>query len=224
MPRRAGLGVGQTQETAFRVPQGSIGYWTHRFVEKGVPHEAPEKRFGETVLPFTRSGRHGPRAGRRRPAPRASRPGAAARCRPSTRSAASTASPCCSTTRRPTGAILTDVLGFSEAAREGSLVRFQRRRDAVGGIVDIREAGASCPAAGRRLGAPRRLPGRGRRRAGRDGGASSPRITASHRPSRRTATTSARSTSASPAASCSRSRPTPGLCRRRAGRDARRRR
>ena len=46
------VGVGQTQETAFRVPKASIGYWTHRFVEKGVPHEAPEKRFGETVLPF----------------------------------------------------------------------------------------------------------------------------------------------------------------------------
>ena len=36
----------------FRVPEGSFGYWTHRFVEKGVRHEAPEKRFGETVLPF----------------------------------------------------------------------------------------------------------------------------------------------------------------------------
>ena len=35
------VGVGETQETAFRVPAGSIGYWTHRFVEKGVPHEAP---------------------------------------------------------------------------------------------------------------------------------------------------------------------------------------
>ena len=39
-------GVGQTFETAFRVPAGAIGAWTHRFVEKGVAHEAPEKRFG----------------------------------------------------------------------------------------------------------------------------------------------------------------------------------
>ena len=46
------VGVGQAQETAFRVPQGAIGYWAHRFVDKGVPHEAPDKRFGETVLPF----------------------------------------------------------------------------------------------------------------------------------------------------------------------------
>src|SRR4051794_40817381 len=44
------LGVGETQETVFRVPEGSIGYWAHRFVEKGVLHKAIEKRFGETVL------------------------------------------------------------------------------------------------------------------------------------------------------------------------------
>ena len=41
-PGRAGVGL--TQETAFRVPASSIGYWTHRFVEKGVTHEALERR------------------------------------------------------------------------------------------------------------------------------------------------------------------------------------
>src|SRR5262249_14217186 len=46
-------GVGQTQETTFRVPARSLGYWTHRFVEKGVSHQAPEQRFGESVLTFT---------------------------------------------------------------------------------------------------------------------------------------------------------------------------
>jgi glyoxalase family protein len=46
-------GVGLTQQTAFRIPVGSIGYWTHRFIEKSVAHEAPEKRFGEPVLSFT---------------------------------------------------------------------------------------------------------------------------------------------------------------------------
>ena len=46
------LGVGQTQETLFRVPEGAIGYWTHRFLEHGVTHQGPAKRFGETVLPF----------------------------------------------------------------------------------------------------------------------------------------------------------------------------
>jgi len=46
-------GVGQTQQTAFRVPARSLGYWTHRFIEKSIAHEALEKRFGEAVLPFT---------------------------------------------------------------------------------------------------------------------------------------------------------------------------
>src|SRR4030081_1624530 len=46
-------GVGQTQHTAFRVPARSLGYWTHRFIEKGIAHEALEKRLGESVLPFT---------------------------------------------------------------------------------------------------------------------------------------------------------------------------
>src|SRR5215217_7493349 len=46
------VGVGETQETVFRVPQSAIAYWAHRFVERGVAHEAVEKRFGETVLSF----------------------------------------------------------------------------------------------------------------------------------------------------------------------------
>ena len=49
-PGRAG--VGQAQETAFRVPEGAVGFWAHRLVEHGVRHEAPAKRFGETVLAF----------------------------------------------------------------------------------------------------------------------------------------------------------------------------
>ena len=46
------LGVGQTQETLFRVPEGAIGFWAHRFLEHGVTHQGPTKRFGETVLSF----------------------------------------------------------------------------------------------------------------------------------------------------------------------------
>src|SRR3954447_7766027 len=46
------LGIGETQETVFRVPEGAIGFWLHRFLARGVKHEAPQKRFGESVLPF----------------------------------------------------------------------------------------------------------------------------------------------------------------------------
>src|SRR5262249_30663631 len=43
-------GEGQAVETAFAIPEASVGYWVSRLVEKGVPHDAPEKRFGETVV------------------------------------------------------------------------------------------------------------------------------------------------------------------------------
>src|ERR1700741_1877546 len=46
-------GIGQTHQTAFRVPAQAFGYWTHRFIEKGVAPEAPVKRFGESVLTFS---------------------------------------------------------------------------------------------------------------------------------------------------------------------------
>jgi glyoxalase family protein len=46
------VGIGETQETAFRVPRASIGWWTHRLVETGVRHEAPVPVFGEPTLRF----------------------------------------------------------------------------------------------------------------------------------------------------------------------------
>jgi glyoxalase family protein len=49
-PGRAG--VGQAVETSFAIPEASLGWWTQRLVEKGNSHDAPEKRFGQTVLPF----------------------------------------------------------------------------------------------------------------------------------------------------------------------------
>src|SRR5215475_9770589 len=49
-PGRNGVGLAQT--TAFRVPAASIGYWMHRFVEKGVACEPLSERFGEPVLQF----------------------------------------------------------------------------------------------------------------------------------------------------------------------------
>lgn len=46
------VGLGETQETAFRVPRSSIGWWTHRLLSKGVSHEALAQVFGEPVLRF----------------------------------------------------------------------------------------------------------------------------------------------------------------------------
>jgi glyoxalase family protein len=137
---RGRLGIGETQETVFRVPEGSIGYWAHRFVDKGIAHKAIEKRFGETVLSFEDPdglrlalvavpGIEGEPAwrGGEVPAEHAIRGfhGVSLLLREAA----------------PTGAILTDVFGFSELGREGSAVRFKANGTDIGGIVDIRVAG-----------------------------------------------------------------------------------
>lgn len=134
------VGIGETQETMFRVPEGSIGYWTHRLIEQGVAHDVPQKRFAETILPFKDPdgmrlalvaipGIEGEPAwaGSDVPTEHAIRGlhgvnlllGEAA----------------------PTGAILSDVFGFSEVAREGSLVRYRVAGTDQGGIVDLHEVG-----------------------------------------------------------------------------------
>jgi glyoxalase family protein len=136
-------GVGLTQTTAFRVPARSLGFWAKRLAEAGARHEAPVERFGEAVLDLTDpDGMHlslvgvaGAEAeltwsGGQIPAEHAIRgfhgvtlmledPG-------------------------PTGAILADVLGFSNAGREGALHRF-KTDSGVGGVVDIHEARGSPP-------------------------------------------------------------------------------
>jgi glyoxalase family protein len=135
-PGRAGVGL--AQETAFRVPASSIGYWTHRFVEMGVAHEALEKRFGEPVVPFKDPdglilALVGAAAAETEPAWHTSDiptehairgfHGVTLLLEDAT----------------PTASVLTDVLGFNKAGEDGALIRF-RASEAIGGYVDIREA------------------------------------------------------------------------------------
>jgi glyoxalase family protein len=137
------IGVGQTQETAFHVPRGSIGYWTQRFIENGVAHQAPVRRFGETVLAFedpdgmplalvgvAGAGSEPAWTGAGVPAEHAIRGFHSVTLL--LRDAA------------PTGAILMDVFGLAEAGREGALVRFQTE-GGPGSIVQIRAVGDFLP-------------------------------------------------------------------------------
>lgn len=134
------LGIGEMQETVFRVPEGSVGYWMHRLVEKGVPHEVPAKRFGETVLAFkdpdgmrlaivAAPGIESEQAWSNGdiPAEHAIRGFHSASL--------------LLAKAAPTGAILTDIFGFAEVAREGAVVRYKAGDTALGGIIDLREAG-----------------------------------------------------------------------------------
>lgn len=132
-------GVGETHQTAFRVPQRSLGYWTQRFIEKGIACEALEKRFGESVLPFTDP--DGMALALVGISGAENEPGWSNGDVPAEHairgfhgvtllldSAAKTA------------AVLTDVFGFKETGREGSVIRFKAQGDAEGSIVDIYEA------------------------------------------------------------------------------------
>jgi glyoxalase family protein len=132
------LGIGQTFETAFRVPEGSIGFWTHRLVEQGVPHDAPERRFGETVLTFKDP--DGMRLALVGVAGAAAEPGWSGGAVPEEHAIRGFEGVTLLLEHaEETGAILTDVLGFEEVAREGSTVRY-RADEGLGSIVDIRTA------------------------------------------------------------------------------------
>src|SRR6516225_3820340 len=135
-PGRAGTGL--AQQTAFRVPMNSIGFWTHRLLAKGVAYEPLEKRFDEPVLSFKDPDGlslalvgvsdvegEGSWTDGAVPAEHAIRGfhGVTLMIGDST----------------GTAAILSDVLGFNEVGREGPYLRF-RAAQGVGGVVDIRAA------------------------------------------------------------------------------------
>jgi glyoxalase family protein len=136
-------GIGQAQTTAFRVPENAIGFWTHRLIEKGVKREAPTKLFGESTLVFTDADGMGLAligvAGAEAetawsdgsvPAEHAIRGFHGVTLLLDDAAA--------------TGAILTDVLGFTEAGREGAFVRY-RTTSSLGGVVTIRETPGFLP-------------------------------------------------------------------------------
>jgi glyoxalase family protein len=132
-------GVGQASQTAFRVPLRSIGYWTNRFIEKGISHQAPEKRFGETVLPF--ADQDGTALALVGIADAENEPGWTNGNIPSEHVIRGFQGVTLLLDSAPkTAAILTDVFGLKEVAREGSVIRFASAGDARGGIVDLQEA------------------------------------------------------------------------------------
>ena len=136
-------GVGLAHQTSFRVPASSIGYWTHRLIEKGVAHEDLEKRFGEPVLPFTDA--DGMSLALIGVSGASSEPAWTSNAIPmeyAIRGFHGVSLLLDDGAR--TAAILTDVLGFESAGQEGRLARYHAT-EAVGGVVDIREAKGFLP-------------------------------------------------------------------------------
>ncbi len=139
------LGVGEAQETMLRVPESAIGYWTHRLVENGVAHEAPAKRFGQTVLALKDP--DGMRLLLVAVPGLEQEPGWSGGDIPAEHAIRGFHGVSLLLDEAaPTAAILTDVLGFTEADRDGSLTRFQANGTDIGGVVDIRAAGEFLPA------------------------------------------------------------------------------
>ena len=132
-------GVGETSQTAFRVPLRSIGYWTERFIEKGISFQAPDKRFGETILPF--ADQDGMALALVGIAEAENEPGFDNHDIPSEHAIRGFHGVTLLLgSAEKTAAILTDVFDFREVAREGSVTRFVAAGDVKGSVVDIREA------------------------------------------------------------------------------------
>jgi glyoxalase family protein len=136
-------GAGELQETSFRVPLASIGFWMQRLTTYGVDRT---QRFGETVLTFRdpdgmRLAVVGVPGIEAEPA----WPVEGIPAEHALRGFHSVSLMLEKT--EATGAILSDIFGFAEAAREtDGTIRFQVPGVAVGGIVDLRGVGGFLPA------------------------------------------------------------------------------
>jgi len=133
------IGVGETQETVLRVPAGALGYWTRRLIDEGAPNRAPETRFGETVLAFKdpdgmRLALVAVPGSEAEPAWTSGQVPAEHAIRGFHSASLVVAE------AAPTGAILTDIFGFTAVRREGSLVRYKAGDTTIGGIIDLDEA------------------------------------------------------------------------------------
>jgi glyoxalase family protein len=137
--RKGRGGVGLAQQTMFRIPESAIGYWAHRFVEKGVPHEAIEKRFGQSVLAFTDpDGMSLALVGVPRAETEAAWQGSDVPSESALRGFYGVR--LLLDDRKQTAAILTNVLGFAKAGAEGPVSRFVANGSTAGGVIEIREA------------------------------------------------------------------------------------
>lgn len=139
------LGIGEAQETGYRVPKAALGYWMHRFVEKGVPHEALQQRFGETVLAFRdpdgmRLALVGIDGIEAEPAPEVEGIPAEVALR------GFHGVSLLIEDGVATGAVLTDVFGFTRHGTEGTTTRYVIPGEKLGGVVDIHAAGQFLPA------------------------------------------------------------------------------
>jgi glyoxalase family protein len=133
-------GAGLAHTTLFRVPQTALAAWSERFLNQGVRHASQRVRFDEPVLPFTDpDGMNLALVGVPGAEQEAAWADGAVPAEQAIRGFHGVS--LWQRAAAATGAVLTDVLGFKEEARESGHIRY-RANDGMGGIVDLREAPA----------------------------------------------------------------------------------
>jgi glyoxalase family protein len=132
-------GTGFTHQSAFRVPSSSLGYWAHRFIEKGVAHEALASCFDERVLAF--SDPDGLRLALVGTDDAAVAPAWSNGDIPDEHAIrAFHGATLLLESASATGDILTKVLGFARLGSEGSITRYAAEDAPFASVVDIHEA------------------------------------------------------------------------------------
>ena len=133
------LGVGETSETAFRVPKAALGYWTDRFAEHGIAYEPVAKVLGESVLRFKdHDGTNLALVGVEDDTNGFVWTNGGVAAEHAIRGFHGITLLVKDT--EPTAAVLTGVFGFNETAREGTAVRFEGST-AIGNTVTLRGVG-----------------------------------------------------------------------------------
>jgi glyoxalase family protein len=132
-------GNGMAFETAFIIPESSLGYWTQRLIERGIAHEAPEKRFGERVLPLRDA--DGMRLALVAVKGADQIPGWSSGDVPAEHALRGFRGVTLMVAEgEPTAEVLTSAFGFRAQGHEGHVVRYRAGGDSLGTVVDVRTA------------------------------------------------------------------------------------
>jgi glyoxalase family protein len=132
-------GNGMATETAFVIPEGSLGYWAHRLVAQDIAHDVLEKRFGESVLPL-RDG-DGMRLALVAVKGAEQIPGWSNGDVPAEHAIRGFHGVTLMVDAgEPTAQVLTGVFGFRADRHDSNLARFRANGDRLGQVVDVRTA------------------------------------------------------------------------------------
>ncbi|HEY0184925.1 MAG TPA: ring-cleaving dioxygenase, partial [Rhodopila sp.] len=135
-PGRAG--TGDTSETAYRIPKGSAEWWHRHLAEHGVETVREPERFGETVLSLRDP--DGMRLALIAADSAVDKPAWTTSAVPEEHAIRGFAGVTLMLgDTAPTAAVLTDVLGFSADAQDGSTLRLRANGTSPGGVVDLRQ-------------------------------------------------------------------------------------